>query len=126
MKQKIFYFLTICISIFILFFVISCSWIGFEVKNQCQIAINKYGKDCVESLIMTLDNNNEAFKTRNDAVWALGQMGDRRALPTLKKYYTGKIPNREPLNKTISQYELKKAIKLVAGGYNITAIFWRN
>lgn len=126
MKQKIFYFLTICISVFILFFVISYSWIGFEVKNQCQITINKYGKDCVKSLIMTLDNNNEAFKTRNDAVWALGQMGDKRALPILKKYYSGKIPNRESLNKTISQYELKKAIKLVAGGYNITAMFWRN
>lgn len=125
MKQKIGYVLIIGFSIFLLFFVITCSWIGFDVKHQCKSAVSKYEKDCVESLIKTLDNNKESYQTRNSAIWALGQMGDVRALSVLKKYYTGKIPSREPLNKGISQYELKKAIKLVEGGLNITAIFWR-
>jgi len=52
-------------------------------------------------------------------------LGDSRALPTLQKYYTGNIPNREPLDGVISQYELKKAINLTSGGVNLTAIFWR-
>jgi len=55
----------------------------------------------------------------------LGQLGDSRALPVLQGYYTGNIPSKESLDKTISQYELEKAIKLTSGGFNVTAIFWR-
>jgi len=112
-------------GVFLLFFVITCTWIGFDVKSQCERAEDKYGKDCVESLIMLLDNENEDFRDRNTAIWALGEMGDTRALPVLEKYYTGEIPEREPLNKVISQYELKKALSLTRGGVNLTAIFWR-
>ena len=116
---------TIGIGVFLLFFVITCTWIGFDVKSQCERAEDKYDKDCVESLVMLLDNEDESFHARNSAIWALGQMGDSRALPILEKYYTGDIPEREPLNKVISQYELKKALALARGGVNITAIFWR-
>jgi hypothetical protein len=56
----------------------------------------------------------------------LGELGDSRALPTLKSLYTGNIPERESLYKTISQYELKKAIALTSGEPNITAFIWRN
>jgi len=55
----------------------------------------------------------------------LGQLGDNRTLPVLQSYYTGDIPEREPLDKTISQYELKKAINLTSGGFNMSAIIWR-
>jgi hypothetical protein len=72
-----------------------------------------------------LEDENRSFKARNSAIWALGQFGDSRALPVLEKYYTGNIPDREPLNGTISQYELKKAIKLAKGGTNISAFIWR-
>lgn len=120
------YVAAIGISIFLLFFVICCAWIGYDVKDQCQVAKSQYGKDCVESLILLLDDKNQPFRSRNSAIWAMGQLGDKRALNILKKYYTGKIPNREPLAKTISQYELKKAIKLASGGLNLTAVFWRD
>lgn len=119
------YIAAIGFSIFLLFFVICCAWIGYDVKAQCQAAKSQYGKDCVESLILLLDDNNQPYRSRNSAIWALGQLGDKRALKVLNKYYTGKIPNREPLAKTISQYELKKAIELAEGGLNITAFFWR-
>ncbi len=124
-KEKLFYVMAIGVSIFLLFFVIACVWIGYEVKSQCQEAKREYGGDCAESLISRLKDENKGFRSRNDAIWALGQLGDSRALPTLKSYYTGNIPSREPLNKVISQYELKKAINLTSGGENITAIFWR-
>jgi hypothetical protein len=55
----------------------------------------------------------------------LGEFGGSRALPVLQKYYTGNIPDREPLDEMISQYELKKAIELASGGPNITAWLWR-
>lgn len=124
-KQQIFFVGAISISIFFLFFIISCTWIGFDVKTQCFNAKKEYGGSCVESLTKLLQDDNRGFRARNSAIWALGQSGNPDALPVLQKFYTGNIPDREPLDETISQYELKKAINLVSGGKNITAIFWR-
>jgi hypothetical protein len=125
-KEKLFYLFAIGVSIFFLFFFITNVWIGHEAKRLCQEAQWEYRKtDCVEALIATLDDEHQGYRTRNHAIWALGEFGDSRALPTLQKYYTGKIPNREPLDETISQYELKKAVNLANGGLNITAWAWR-
>ena len=123
--EKLFYVVAVGISIFLLFFIIACSWIGYEVKDQCQEAKIEYNGNCVESLIKLLDDKNQGFRARNDAVWALGQLGDSRALPVLQSYYTGNIPKRESLDRGISQYELKKAIDLAGGGLNISAFCWR-
>jgi hypothetical protein len=125
LQNQILYFGAIGISICLLFFVVASTWIGFEVKRTCNMAKDKYSGDCVEALITTLNDESNSFRTRNDAIWALGQLGDTRALPSLQKFYTGDIPDREPLNSTISQYELKKAVNLTSGGSNITAVFWR-
>lgn len=124
-KQRLFFLGAVGISIFLLFFVISCTWIGYDVKRQCQETKREYGGDCVEALIALLNDENKSFRARNSAIWALGQLGDNRALPVLQGYYTGNIPAREPFDKTISQYELKKAINLTSGGFNATAIFWK-
>jgi len=122
---KILYLGAIGISIGMLFFVVTCTLIGYGVKNQCADAKAAYGGECVEALITLLDDENRSFRSRNSASWALGQLGDGRALPILEKYYTGEIPEREPQDKGISQYELKKAIKLAGGGLNLTAWAWR-
>lgn len=124
-KQNFNYFLSVGLGIFFLFFFITNVWIGYEAKNLCQNARWQYGGDCVEALIAQLDDGNQGYRARNHAIWALGQFGDSRALPVLQKYYTGNIPDREPLGGTISQYELKKAINLASGGVNITAWAWR-
>lgn len=126
-KEKFFYIASIGISILFLFFVVSCVWIGHEVKSICSNTMKEYTvkTNCTEALILLLDDNKRGFWARNSAIWALGQLGDKRALPVLQKYYTGKIPQREPLDRTISQYELKKAINLAGGALNITAVFWR-
>ncbi len=125
-KNKIFYVVVIGISIIVFLFLIGVTWIGHDVKAQCKDATAKYGGNCVYALSALLDDENNSFRERNSAIWALGELGDRKALPVLKKYYTGNIPEREPLNKMISQYELKKAIALCEGGTNITGVFWRS
>jgi hypothetical protein len=112
-------------SVVLLFFIIGCIWIGYEVKAQCKEVKDQYGGDCVEAMIDLLKDENQSFKARNSAIWALGQLGDDRALPVLKSFYTGDMPEREPLNQVISQYELVKAINLTSGGKNVTAVFWR-
>ncbi|MBP6989738.1 HEAT repeat domain-containing protein [Candidatus Shapirobacteria bacterium] len=117
---------SIGLSLFALFFFITNIWIGHEAKKLCQEAKWEYKiDDCVDALVAQLDDDQQGFRTRNHAIWALGQFGDSRALPVLQKYYTGNIRDREPLNETISQYELEKAIKLANGGLNLTAWAWR-
>ena len=113
------------LSIFLLFSVIAFTWIGFEVKTQCQAAKSEYGGDCTEALSRLLQDEHRGYRARNDAIWALGQLGDSRALPVLERLYTGDIPPRESLDEGISQYELRKAVNLARGGTNMTAIFWR-
>lgn len=125
-KEKLFYLVAVGLSVFLLFFFITNIWIGHEAKRLCSEAKWEYkSSNCVDALIKTLDDEKQGYRTRNHAIWALGQLGDNRALPTLKKHYTGNIPDREPLDDTISQYELEKSIRLLEGGINITAIFWR-
>jgi hypothetical protein len=125
-KEKLFYLFAIGISILLLLLFITNVWIGHEAKRLCQEAQWEYNKiDCVEALIATLDDEHQGYRTRNHAIWALGEFGDSRALPILQKYYTGNIPDRESLDRTISQYELKKAVNLTNGGLNITAWAWR-
>ncbi|MBU2577881.1 HEAT repeat domain-containing protein [Patescibacteria group bacterium] len=133
LKQRLIFASSIAISIFLLFFVVTSVWIGNEVKSHCGEAKREYGGDlpvgrqgCVEALIKLLNDENKGFRERNSAIWALGQLGDSRALPVLQSYYTGNIPSRESLDKTISQHELKKAVNLTSGGFNITSYIWRN
>lgn len=125
LKNKLLYLFAIGISMFIFFFVITCSWIGFSVKDHCQEAQGQYSGDCVEALVSMFEDEAQDFGDRNSAIWALGQLGDKRALPVLERYYTGDIPDREPWHETLSQYELKKAINLTSGGLNISAFMWR-
>jgi len=123
--KKVFLFVSvISVSLFLLFFVISCVWIGYEVKNDCRQAKADYGGTCTESLVELLQDESQSFSSRNSAIWALGQLGDTSVLPALQSFYTGNIPDKEPINQVISQYELKKAINLI-NGTNLTAIFWR-
>lgn len=126
LKTKFLYLLAIGTSIFLLFLMITGVWIGHEAKKLCQEAKWEYKQeDCVEALMMTLNDEKQGYRTRNHAIWALGQFGDSKASSALQKYYTNNIPDREPLDEMISQYELKKAINLTSGGLNITAWMWR-
>lgn len=119
------YTLGLVIVLFLFVFLITSTWIGLGVRERCKMARQKYGGECVESLILFLNDESNDFRSRNSSIWALGQIGDNRALPILRKYFTGNIPNREPIDKTISQYELKKAINLIESGFNLSAFVWR-
>ncbi|MBU0731322.1 hypothetical protein KKC88_00400 [Patescibacteria group bacterium] len=125
-KNIIIYVIAIGIGIFFFLFISSSTLIGNSVEQKCEIAQAKYEGDCVEALILFVDDDENGYEERNSAIWALGQLGDERAMDVLNKYYTGDIPDREPLEEGISQYELKKAINLAGGGFNITAFIWRS
>jgi len=124
-KNLVFLVGAIGISIAMLMFVISCTLIGYSVKDHCKNAQAEYGGECVPALITMLEDEKKPYSTRNSAIWALGQLGDARALPVLEKYYTGEIPERSSLEKELSQLLLSRAIKLIRSGFNMTAWAWR-
>lgn len=119
------YWIVLGVGLFILVFLVTTTWIGVSVREKCLASQSKYEGDCVESLIKTLDDENNSPRVRNYAIWALGQLGDKRANETIEKYYTGIIPDKEPYDDTLSQYEMKKALKLINGGLNITHFVWK-
>lgn len=125
MKKIIFSLTLLGSAAFLAVFIISSLTIGSSVEDTCETAIKKYQGDCTKALTQTLKDEKNSYRERNSAIWALGQLGNKKALPVLQNYYTGKIPEKEPLDQTISQYELKKAIKLLEGGTNLSAFVWR-
>lgn len=123
LKKLAFYALAIGVGVFFLLLIIVSGWIDYGVKKECQKAQKEHAGDCVEALSAFVEDENNTYKERNSAVWALGQLGDRRALPILKKHYSGEECQHD---KFLCQYELKKAIKLAEGGFNITHFIWGN
>ena len=67
--------------------------IGSGVRVYSQIALEKFPGDRAEALIAMVECEPCDIRDRNHSVWALGQLGDTRALPVLEKYYTGNKSN---------------------------------
>lgn len=122
--QWLLYWLVFGVGFVVLMFLVTSTWIGMSVKDKCSMAQGRYEGDCVEALIQMVDGEYNSNRDRNYAIWALGQMGDVRGREVLQKYYTGVIPDREPYDAGLSQYEIKKALKLLDTGVNLTHLVW--
>ena len=122
-KDIIIYTIVVLVILLAFTFLLTINLIDYSVKEKCQIAQAKYEGDCVQALSSFLEDEQNSFRERNLAIWALGQLGDERAVLILEKYYTGNIPDKEPLDQGLSQYELKKALNYFQGGINITHLF---
>jgi len=121
-------FLYVIASFFVLLLILlSYSFLEIytNVKNTCVNAQKEYKENCVNSLIKLIQSDKKTFKEKNTAIWTLGQLADQNALPTLRSLYSGIIPSKESVDKTISQYELKKAIQWCENG-NITSWMYKN
>ena len=103
----------------VLGYVVCCAWISYSAQEMCINAKRQYAGDCVDALITQVQDENVSFHDRNDTIWALGQIGDARALPVIEKMYTGDL-NHTKYDTEISQYELSKAVRLLHGETNIT------
>lgn len=127
-KLQLFYCSAIAAGILAFIFLVTTTWIGSSVKERCLDAKRMYGENltCTQALSKRLDDETASYEQRNNATWALGQIGDRQALSTLYAHYSGDVPNKESYTKSLSQYELFKAINLIESGTNITAFVWRH
>jgi hypothetical protein len=81
-----------------------------SVTGAALSAMAQYPGDRVEALSALVACEGCSLSDRNRAVWALGQLRDRRALPILKKYYTGQGCNH---SLGLCQYEMRKAVKAI-------------
>ena len=109
------------ISAILLFYGFSCLSIYTGIKDISAEASSAYGGDKVSALMAFIDDEERELAERNRAVWALGQIGDARALPALEKRYTGESCDHD---RFLCQYELKKAIRKCRGSVNLTS--WVN
>jgi hypothetical protein len=96
--------------------------IGSGVHAASEAALHDQQGDRVLALMAYVESPKHSLQARNRAVWALGQLGDARALPVLEKHVTGGECDHDRL---LCQHELRKAIRLCRGATNISAWIWR-
>ncbi|MGB2864534.1 MAG: hypothetical protein WBC05_14495 [Sedimentisphaerales bacterium] len=107
-----------CLAFLLVAFVMLWWSLSSSIKEISAEATQQYPGDRVEALITYVNSENHSLRQRNRAVWALGQIGDDRALPVLEKSYTGGPCDHDNL---LCQRELQKAIKKCKSSFNATA-----
>jgi hypothetical protein len=85
--QKIlFYGVLTCLVFFLIVYAYACWNIASGIREISAKATQQYPGDRVEALIAYMQPEKHGLRERNRAVWALGQIGDKRALSVLEKY----------------------------------------
>lgn len=97
--------------------------IGHQVGNAVSEAVAIASGDPVSALLFVVNSSDSSIREKNRAVWALGQLGNPRALDTLQSQINGQSCDH---SSQICQYTLKKAIGLCEGEQNIGAYIWRH
>ena len=120
--------LTVLMSCAIVIFLL-CLWIEVHLKDVCTMATQKYPGDKVEALMKFVETEEtsysaDLYRANNHAFWALGQLGDKRALPFLKGLVTSEACNHST---NLCQGEIKEAIhKLESDQFNLPKYLWRS
>lgn len=96
--------------------------IASGVRAASEAALLDAAGDRVLALMAYVESPKHTLRERNRAVWALGQLGDARALPVLETHFTGTDCEHD---RALCQHELRKAIRLCRGATNIAAFGWR-
>ena len=92
------------------------------IDRTTQNAMAQFNGDQVEALMTLVDCQGCSLEERNHAVWALGEIRDKRALPVLYKYRTGKPCDH---SREICQREISKAIRWTEGNSLMLPPVWR-
>jgi len=126
MKKLIIYAFILGFGACLVFYAVTCKAIFSEVQSICKMAQEQFEGDEVEATIAMLQSEQTSFVQKNKAVYALGQIGDKRALPALQGQVTG-IPCEKPCpkHKYVCQYNLETAIKGCSGKFSLTRWMYR-
>ena len=77
-------------------------------------AANAFHKDKVESLLLLIDSDKHSLKEKNDAIWALGVLKDRRALSKLESLASG---SKSDQAEKLCLSEIEKSISKIKGKF---------
>lgn len=114
MKRKLFIVSSILLGLIILGFLAIYIWIDIDVKKNINIAQEKYSGNAEDALIAyLLDTTNTPNHRTSLAIWTLGQIRSKKAIPILEDLY-----KNDPEGKTcrgkhdsvLCQYEIYKAM----------------
>jgi len=101
--------------------------IGLVIGHQVDCAVERaqlhHPGSPVEALVATASDEDVDLGLRDSAVWALGQLGDSSALPTLRALETGVACDH---SQAVCQRGVRKAIAACEGGWNVSAPIWRH
>jgi hypothetical protein len=99
-----------------------CLVIGAGVGDVLKSARGGFPGNGTDALVAMMISMSYPLEERNRAVWALGQLGDPRALPPLEGLVTGAPCDHAA---AVCQYELRKAIRQCRGGVSVTRWAWK-
>lgn len=120
--MKRFIYITLSISFLIISLTLTSIyfWIRHDVRNNIELAEQKYDSPGEDALISYLEDEQNAYHDRTHlAIWTLGKIRSQKALHVLKKYY---LNDPEGLSckgmhqEKLCQYEIHKAIKEIENG----------
>ena len=112
--------LSITVMVFCLFLAMRI-WIGHGINERIRIAKQQYSGIAEDALIAYLQDTIHTPREKSDvAIWTLGQIRSKKALPVLNGLY-----KNDPLgttckghhNTVLCQYEIHKAIVSIEHGW---------
>ena len=87
-------------------------WIRLEANYYANSAVKKFRLGKIPSLVAMIGSSDYTLKQKNMAIWALGELKGKEALPELESLLTGRPCNHQT---EVCQYEVKKAIHKIKG-----------
>ena len=111
------------VCVFVVGYVATSLTIGRQVERVVSLAQSQFEGEPTDALMSLALSEAAPFAERNRAIWALGQLGAKEALPALESLIAS-LDCDHP--SSICQYELGKAIELCSGSFNVGAVVWRH
>jgi len=96
-------------------------WIGHDIKKNITLAKSHYTGKAEDALIAyLLDTNNSPIDRSHKAIWTLGQIRSKKALPVLSEFYKNDPEGKTCKghhNSVLCQYEIHKAMVSIDHGW---------
>jgi uncharacterized protein (UPF0333 family) len=89
MKKKIKLITGLSFAILIILILIITYVVENQVQETCRMAVSIYPGDKIQALINVSKNESTCTNDKSRALWALGQLGDKKALSYLIKTFDG-------------------------------------